>query len=440
MNVNQVFQGAVDSIAQIEGLWLIDYANAMTIESDDEFGELNDVTIGDNYLEITNEDTITLTKDDQVEIGQGLYFKVADDSNALRFYAMKEYTEPGTYEIRGKVATGTANWDATSFAGFFYDLNDNVQTETLNVTKIDERDIAKNSLVYRSTIEKVDYEFDKFGQYPVMGLFAEKYIPIKGNSPDKLAKLILDSDDKYTVRTGEQLDLGEGYALEAKQVDVDGEKVWLEFTKDGEFIDDEIISVTNGSNVWTVDLDDIQGEDDVVVLKVNVNQVFQGAVDSIAQIEGLWLIDYANAMTIDTDDEFGDLDDVTVGDNYLEITNEDSISLTRNDDIEIGEGMFFKVADDSQLRYYPYVEVTLGNETVSQPDEEETEGNVTDVEETPVEDVTPTEGEAVTPIEGATEPAAETTTTEAEGSTPGFGVVLGLVGLLAVVYLVRRNN
>ncbi|WP_235283081.1 S-layer protein domain-containing protein, partial [Methanosarcina mazei] len=33
------------------------------------------------------------------------------------------------------------------------------------------------------------------------------------------------------VRTGEQLDLGEGYAIEAKQVDVDGEKVWLEFTK-----------------------------------------------------------------------------------------------------------------------------------------------------------------------------------------------------------------
>ncbi|QCR15271.1 S-layer protein domain-containing protein, partial [Methanosarcina mazei] len=102
-----------------------------------------------------------------------------------------------------------------------------------------------------------------------------------------LAKLVLDSDDKYTIRTGEQLDLGEGYAIEAKQVDVDGEKVWLEFTKDGEFVDDEIISVVSGSdNTWEVELDDIQDEDDVVVLRVHVNQVFQGAVDSIAQIEG----------------------------------------------------------------------------------------------------------------------------------------------------------
>ena len=50
--------------------------------------------------------------------------------------------------------------------------------------------------------------------------------------------------------------------------------------------------VGTGDNTWEVKLDDIQDEDDVVVLKVHVNQVFQGAVDSIAQIDGLWLIDY----------------------------------------------------------------------------------------------------------------------------------------------------
>nr|WP_082089287.1 S-layer protein domain-containing protein [Methanosarcina horonobensis] len=44
----------------------------------------------------------------------------------------------------------------------------------------------------------------------------------------------------------------------------------------------------------------------LTVLRVHVNQVFQGEVDSIAQIEGLWLIDYANAITIESDDEFDD--------------------------------------------------------------------------------------------------------------------------------------
>jgi uncharacterized membrane protein len=48
--------------------------------------------------------------------------------------------------------------------------------------------------------------------------------------------------------------------LEARQVDVDGKKFWLEFARDGEFIDDEIISVAGGNttgSTWEVELDDI---------------------------------------------------------------------------------------------------------------------------------------------------------------------------------------
>ena len=445
VHVNQVFQGAVDSIAQIEDIWLIDYANAMKIESDDEFGELNDVSIQGDTLNITNEDTFTLTRDSADEIAEGLFFKTADtSSNVLRFYAMKEITEPGTYEVRGQVASGTGDftWDAANFAGFYYDLNDDVETESLSVSKLKGNVIDKGGLKYSTTIKNVDYEYSKpslgWGKYPVIGFFAEEYIPINPDKADKLAKLIMDSDDKYTLRTGEQLDLGEeGYALEAKQVDVDGEKVWLEFTKDGEFVDDEIISVgtSNSSNTWEVELDDIQDEDDVIVLRVHVNQVFQGAVDSIAQIEGIWLIDYANAMKIESDDEFGDLDDVSIQGDTISITNEDTFTLTRDDEVEIGQGMFFKVADtpSTEIRYYPFVEKTLGEGTKEEPKEDlnktEPEENKT-VEE-------PTEGPTEGPTEEPTKPAETETTPE---DTPGFGAVLGLVGLLAVVYLVRRNN
>ncbi|MDD3247004.1 MAG: S-layer protein domain-containing protein [Methanosarcina sp.] len=451
VHVNQVFQGAVDSIAQIEGVWLIDYANAMTIESDDEFDNLDDVSINGDTLTITNADTFTLNRDDSDLIAKGMYFKTADtSSNQLRFYVMKEITEPGTYEIRGQVASGTDDftWNATNFAGFYYDLNDDVATETLKVSNVNGNVIGENGLEYATTIENVDYEYsapsEGWDQYPVIGFFAEEYIPLNADKADKLAKLILDSDDKYTIRTGELLDLGEGYSIEAKQVDVDGKKVWLELTKDGEFVDDEIISVDTGTNTWEVELDDIQGEDNVVVLRVHVNQVFQGAVDSIAQIEGLWLIDYANAMTIESDDEFGELNNVNINGDTLSITNDNTFTLTRDSDEEIGEGMYFKIADtaSSALRYYPYVEKTIGDEGVvvtETPTGTETpsDDNMTEAT-TPAEGVTPAEGE-VTATEG-TNDTGETTTEEAPADTPGFGVVLGLVGLLAVVYLVRRNN
>ncbi|MPM68803.1 hypothetical protein SDC9_115737 [bioreactor metagenome] len=331
----------------------------MEIKSDDEFGKLDDVSLDGPTITISNTDTFSLSKDSDQEIGKGLYFRVAD-SDALRFYALKEQTTPGTYEIRGTVISGTQpyTWTSDNFAGFFYDLNKNVGTETLSVSGVSGRTIPEGSLNYSTTIKSVDYKADNSfnGTYPVLGFFAQKYVPLKSSDASKLARLVLDSDDKYTLRTGEQLDLGDGYTLEAKQVDVDGKKVWLEFDKDGEFVDDEIISTDSGNHIWTCELDGIQGEDNVPVLKVHVNQVFQGAVESIAEIEDLWLIDYANAMEIKSDDEFGKLDNVAINGPTITLNNKDSFSLTRNSDQEIGQGMYFNVADSDTLRYYPYVQ------------------------------------------------------------------------------------
>ena len=234
VHVNQVFQGAVDSIAQIEGLWLIDYANAIKISSDDEFGKLNDVSINGATITITNDDTFTLTKDSDQEIGQTMFFRVAD-ADALRFFAFKKYTDAGTYDVRGTVATGAATWTADNFAGFFYDLNKNVKTETMQVTAVNGRVIPEDGLKYSTTIQQVAFKYKgaDWTTYPVIGFFAQKYVPLKAANADKLAKLILDSKDKYTLKTGEKLDLGSGYSLSAKQVDVDGKKVWLELDKDG---------------------------------------------------------------------------------------------------------------------------------------------------------------------------------------------------------------
>jgi S-layer protein (TIGR01567 family) len=457
VHVNQVFQGAVDSIAQLDGIWLIDYANAMKIESDAEFGKLNKVSLSGPTITITNDDTMTLSRDSDVEIGQGMYFKVAD-SNDLRFYAYKEITEPGTYQIRGTVATGPQTWTADNFAGFFYDLKKNVATESLKVSNLKGNVIQKSGLEYSTTIKNVDYKSSNFnGSYPVLGFFAEEYVPLKANDASKLAKLVKDSDEKITLKTGEKTDLGQGYALEAKQVDVDGKKVWLEFTKDGEYVDDQIVSTDTASKdsdskVWTCEVDKIQGEDNVPVLKVRVNQVFQGAVDSIAQIDGVWLIDYANAMKIESDAEFGKLNKVSLSGPTLNITNDDTMTLSRDSDVEIGQGMYFKVADTpvDQLRYYPYVEKTIGGGNVTTPTEEvnvtkptenvsttNATGNVTGnvTETTTEENVTEVteENKTAAPTEAANK-------TEEKGKTPGFGVIGGIVGLVAVIYFVRRND
>jgi S-layer protein (TIGR01567 family) len=178
-------------------------------------------------------------------------------------------------------------------------------------------------------------------QYPVIKLFGENYIPLLANKDpiwkshvNKLAELVLDSDEKHTIGTNEQFDLGEGYAVKARQIDVDGKKVWLEFTKDGEYVDDEIISVSTSEgagNTWEVELDGIQGEDNIVVFRVHINQIFMGAGDSIAQIEGIWLIDYRNAKKLQIGDRFGDYKLISIVKGVDE-SNQGSLVFERNRD------------------------------------------------------------------------------------------------------------
>ncbi|TGC06786.1 S-layer protein domain-containing protein, partial [Methanolobus halotolerans] len=445
--VTQVFQGQVDSLAIVEGLYLVDHEDVLQIETGDEFGELEIDSISGGTIEMSSTGALTLRKDDTIDIGQGMMINVAD-SDDIRFYIMKEYTEPGTYEIRGSVATGAQTWTPSNFAGFFYDIDDNIGSEELAVTSLNGRTIAESNLTYSTTIEQVDYAADfeaeagtsNTGSYPVLGLFAEKYVALDDNSPDELVKLLLDSDDKYTLRTGSALELPNGYEVVAKQIDVDGNKVWMEFSKDGEFIDDEVLNVANNADAtWTFEAD-VGDTEDVIVFRVLVTQVFQGQVDSLAIIEGLYLVEHEDVLQIETGDEFGELEIDSISGGTIEMSSTGSITLSRDDTVDIAEGMMFRVADspDNELRYYPFVEWTIEGDGVTQPDDEEPveepvdetpagneTGNETPVDETPVDETPVDDEEPVTE-----EPAEE---------SPGFEAIFAVAGLLAVAYLVRRN-
>ncbi|HII00117.1 TPA: PGF-pre-PGF domain-containing protein [Methanosarcinaceae archaeon] len=279
-----------------------------------------------------------------------------------------------TYNAAGEPATFPSIWNCTNCDFFFHEIVNGVETENLTVSTIENREIGESELVYRTEIKPVKYRYQGeswSGQtYPVMGFFGNSFVPLRSvgeetweTQPDKLARLLVDSKDIYSLKTGEFIYLGKGYALEAKQVDVEGDKVWLEFTRDGEFIDDEIVSVGEGKNGdWIVDLDDVEDEDDVIVMGVHVKRILENDARYIIQIEGIWLIDFANAFTIEQDEDFGTLEVTSIGGNYLELKNKQPIILERNSVQEIGEGFNFKVLDSPELIYYPFKKVTVNLE------------------------------------------------------------------------------
>ena len=438
VHINQVFQGTSDTIVQIDGLWLIDYANAMTINID-EFGKLNSLSINGASLLISNKDSFVMPRDSKQAIGHGLYFRIADTpSNMIRFYAFKQVTDPGTYQIRGQVVSNPQDflWSASNFAGFFYyDLNEDITTESLRVSGISGRVIPVNGLKYSTTIKNVPYKYTNWGAYPVVGLFGEKYVALSPTDASKLTKLVVDSKDKFTVKLGENKDLGQNYSLQAKQVNIEGTKVWLELDKDGQHVADQIVQLA-GDGSWTYKAS-VLGLVDVPVLKIHINQVFQGTSDTIVQMDGLWFVDYANAMKISNNDEFGNVNAVSINGPTLNIQNKDIFTLAKGSTKEIGQGMSFKVFDSDRLVYYPFVEQTLGiigNKTT-----------VTTTTNATVPGVNASVNQTnVTTVSAENVPVANETTaanaTKEEKKTPGFGVVLGITGLLAVVYFVRRNR
>ncbi|HPE64005.1 MAG TPA: S-layer protein domain-containing protein, partial [Methanothrix sp.] len=79
-------------------------------------------------------------------------------------------------EIRGPVATvenGAYTWGPQEFAGFYYDIDDDIGTESITLT-ITDGDILDepNGIVYNTVAQPDDFDFDEWGQYMTIGFLA----------------------------------------------------------------------------------------------------------------------------------------------------------------------------------------------------------------------------------------------------------------------------
>ncbi|WP_462273654.1 S-layer protein domain-containing protein, partial [Methanohalophilus sp.] len=383
IHVDEVFQGQVDSLCVIEGIWQIS-GNPMQFNIDDAHG-LFTVTKCTETLQMELSDPLYLEKGKTYDIlpsSEGdLAISVAD-STSLRFNFVKEAYDDFQQQIRGSVVevgseSETITWSTTgnnSFMGLWYDL-DSVQTsEKITVKEINnyERVIEEGNLIYTSTKSpNIDPEFnftdftstyDKF-QYDVIGIEGKAYVPITEDNVSTMSKLLLDTSSSYTLRTGESLVLGEGYALTPNQIDVEGNKIWLELTKDGDFVDDKVIS-TDGTNseskTWYFE-HDIVGNDNVLTLMVHVDELFQGQVDSLCIIDGVWQIS-DSPIVIEEGNVFGNLVVSNQTNDVIEMKNEDEIYLDEDEIVDVFGGIKFNIADDpTSLRFCPTMTSSLSN-------------------------------------------------------------------------------
>lgn len=367
-------------------------------------------------------------------------------------------------EVRGEIInldnTTTADivWDAYNWGGFWYDLDDDLQTERMWIDNgtingaTDDRTIDEDTLHYTTHAIWQEYELhenegltvesDNTGGddgYWMEGWMAEDYIAIDNNS-DKLSKLLVEfeDDDKKTLSTGEEWDLGGGFSLNANQIDLEGAKVWFTLKKDGVELDNEVATTGNSAQdcVYTYTAD-IGNEEDIPVFSCYVDAVFRGTESNIVQVMYVFLIDN-EVVEIDSGDTYGVMEVNTASKSGVSLKNEDDTIDLDTDTVEhIMGNMYFKIADDdTAIRFYPFVRYTVDN------------GGETDCPECPEPDpcpelnatpcppcpiVTP---EVVIEYVNVTEPEAP----KQNGTLPGFEAVFALLGLLGVAALVLRQR
>ncbi|MBP1908103.1 S-layer protein domain-containing protein [Methanolobus bombayensis] len=387
VHFDEVFSGTETNAVFVEGVFQIsdDY---IELDDGETYGEMEITSISDELIEMENEDTVSLSKGDSITLMGKIKIEVADNDD-LRFAPYVDMSDPGTYELRGTVAEedDLLTWTPLNFEGFYYDIDEGIQTEKLELTAISGRTIDDGDLVYTSTPDSVDFEYSSWGEFEVIGFMAEKYFAgytddtdidgvdeISLMSNGQLSKVLLDDDDESSVYSGSSLILEEGYTLDVIEVDTNGESVLIELYQDGDEVDTGIVSA-NDDYVYETDLGDA---DDVPIIIVHFNEVFAGTESNAVFIEGVFQIseDY---ISLEDGDSYGEMEITSYGEDSIVMKNEDSISLSSDKDISLMGEVGIRVADSGTLRYYPYVEVTtaasqalsidLSESTVTEGDE-----------------------------------------------------------------------
>ncbi|WP_292380673.1 S-layer protein domain-containing protein [Methanosarcina sp. UBA289] len=367
-----VFQGGETSAVFIQGLFQIS-DEYVELENGNTFGEMEVTSLSSNEIKMKNDDSVGLDKGDTVDLMGKIQIQVADD-NKLRFAPVLDTSEAGTYELRGTVydekidGDSLPSWTPFNFEGFYYNIDEGIGTENLTVEELGDRDIPSDKLVYKSTPQAVDFEHNEWGNFTVIGFMADKYFAgytedsVEGAVDDVsllsdniLCKVLTDNDDKRSMDSGSALALEDGYSLNIVEVDINGESVRVQLEKDGDVVDEAFLK-SGDDYVYEADLGEAE---DVPIIIAHIGTVFQGGETSAVFIQGLFQLsdDYTE---INNGDSFGEMEVTSVSESGITMKNDGNIGLGQDETVEVMGNVSFKTADDSNLRFYPFVEVETG--------------------------------------------------------------------------------
>ncbi|MCX9084121.1 MAG: S-layer protein domain-containing protein [Candidatus Methanoperedens sp.] len=384
--VDTVFSGATSDMVQFKYAWLIDENSAEEINVADRVGVFEVKEARSDYIRLMNVDPVNLSMNSETTLMGNMKFRIADNSSGIRLYPFVEHTIPGLYEIRGQAAdsTVTPSWDAQTFAGFYYDIDDDVGSERLTfLSPVNNRNIPDNGIIYSTSPQEVSFVYSNFGKYQVIGFMAEKYFAgynsntnsantrpttdfsgISALAQGQLHKVLMDDNTKRTLSVGGTVALQEGYVLLLKGIDLNARTILLSLLKDGTEVD---ISPLSADETYVYSKT-VGGVEALPLIIVRFENVFSGQGLQVAFLKGIFQIS-ENPIDITTGNRFDIMEVTSVSSNSIELRNNGSIGLSKNTETTLMGNIKFKVADNDILRFYPKIDfyITYTNQLLHTP-------------------------------------------------------------------------
>jgi S-layer protein (TIGR01567 family) len=370
IHIDTVFVGAEANAAFLNGLFQISESYT-SINDGNRYGIMKITGVSDTTgITMENENSLSLAAGTTNDVMGDIKFKVANNGSVLRFAPFVQKT--GVYDVRGTISNNEtdAEWTPMNFEGFYYDLDEDVGSENITLKRTD-RTVSENNFIYTSKPQSVSFEYSKFGSYNVIGFMAQKYFagyigsvsPIALSSIDistinskQLHKVLTDDETRRTIYGGSTLTLNEGYVLKIKDVDVTGGKtVLLSLLKDGNEIDTTAIAQGN-TYVYQKKVGTVS---DLPIIAVNIETVFVGAEANAAFVKGIFQIS-ESYTSVNQGDRYGIMEITAVDNTKIEMLNKNAVTLSAASNIDVMGAIKFKVADDSIVRFYPYITIDSG--------------------------------------------------------------------------------
>jgi S-layer protein (TIGR01567 family) len=276
------------------------------------------------------------------------------------------------------IHTGFPNdftWSAQTFSGFYYDANDDIGMEELNLKLRDssQRTIDPGMLEYTTEPQDKKYKYYQWGTYQMICFMGEEYfasdwgtmIPGKMQevrmgsllSEGELRKVLQDQEQWGILHEGEKLPLGEGYSLglvSVRKLNSNESAVETILYRNNVEMHKDRLTVPMGGNGVTYTYEPQASDGTRRILMVQIKDPFPSVEQGLVTIDGIFQIS-TDPLRINEGHNDIHMEVNSVTENGIQMINDASIYLGEGRQEPFMSDFSFIVANDSKnLRFFPY--------------------------------------------------------------------------------------